>query len=230
MERKKANWELQEAITAARKTIKALEKFGKDLEPRLPAGITDGLRADLATLTGSKVVRPAFKKTAQAKTRSERAFAADGADLLSRLRYALKTCPGSTPEILKAVGVGSQVNPGKTTSVAAGLKAVIDASNAYIDVFRAAGVLESDLADAQAIMSGLLGADESQQDTEYTKKQLTEQKDAAQFRVERDVLQVASTGQIHFRKEAKKRFVFENLLPKSAVKKEKPAVSPKAAS
>lgn len=123
-------WELGEAIKAARKTIKAMESYGKDLEPRLPAGITDGLRADLATLTGSKVARPASLKAAKAKTGGERAIAKDGADLLSRVRHALKVCPASGPEVLKAVGVGVQVSPTKTDSVASSLSAVLDASKA----------------------------------------------------------------------------------------------------
>ena len=47
MERIKPNWEVSEAISSARKTVKALEKYGKELEPRLPAGAVDGLKAEL---------------------------------------------------------------------------------------------------------------------------------------------------------------------------------------
>jgi hypothetical protein len=215
MEKAKKQWELGDAIKAAQKTIKVMEKYGKELESRLPAGITEGLKNDLATLKGSKVARPAFIKTVGAKTKSERAWAKDGADLLSGLRHALKVCPQSTPEVLKAVGVGSQVNRGKTSSVAESLTAMLDAAKRYVDVFRAAGILDGDLAEARAILDNLLSADEAQQSAIDTKTEMTAQKDDAQLRIEQAVATIAATGAIHFRKQAAKRAAFDKLLPKS---------------
>ena len=227
MERIKPNWELSEAISSARKTLKALEKYGKELEPRLPAGAVDGLKADLAVMAESKVSRPAYRKTALAKTKSERTLAKEGADILSRLRYSIKVCPASTPEVLKAVGVGSQVNPGKTTSVAESLKAMVEASKVYVDIFRAAGILPDDLNEARDFMTSLLGADEAQQETQYTKKELTELKNAAQKRAEETISAVAAAGQVQFRKQPAKRAIFEKLVPKTVKKKGKPAEKPK---
>lgn len=216
MAKLKAKWELDQAVKAAKKTLRALDKYGTELEPRLPGGITEGLKNDLAFLTGAKITRPALVKTAKAKTRGEREFAKDGADLLSRLRQALKVCPQSTPEILKAVGVGSQVSPSKTASVASSLSALLDASKTYVETFRAAGILDSDLAEARDILQNLLSADEAQQEVQGTGQDMTAQKDAAQLRLEQAVATIAAAGQMQYRKEAAKRAVFENLAPRTA--------------
>jgi hypothetical protein len=218
MARIKPNWELNDAVKAARKTIKAMEKYGKELEPRLPAGITEGLKNDLSVLSGSKVARPAFIKTIGAKTKSERAWAKDGADLLSSLRRSLRVCPQSTPDVLKAAGVGSPVYPGKTASVAESLTALLDASKSYVDIFRTAGILDSDLAEARDILKNLLSADEAQQGAMDTKSEMTSQKNDAQLRIEQAVATIAAIGPIHFRKQAAKRAVFEKLLPKNKAK------------
>ena len=118
---------------------------------------------------------------------------------------------GITPEILKAVGVGSPVYPSKTDSVAESLTAMLNASRTYIEAFRTAGILDSDLAEASAVLQNLLQADDVQQGAQDTKKELTARKDAAQLRVEQAVSTIAAAGVFEFRKQAAKRAVFEKL-------------------
>jgi hypothetical protein len=123
--------------------------------------------------------------------------------------------------VLKAVGVGAQVNPGKTDSVASSFSAFLDTSKTYVDIFRTAGILDADLDEARALMNGLLCADDAQQTAIDTKKELTAQKDAAQLRIEQSVATIAAVGTMTFRKSSVPRAVFEKLAPKTPPKAKK---------
>ena len=80
------------------------------------------------------------------------------------------------------------------------------------------------MAGAKAGLDALLKADETQQETQQSAKELTAAKDAAQIRTEKNVAIVAAVGRMQFRKVAAKRAVFEKLTPAAPKKKAKAGV------
>jgi hypothetical protein len=204
-------------LTAAQANQKGLEahrlatRDRAELEPRLTAGVIDGLGADL---TGLGVVVPGV-----VQERSERNAATQGQygalarlhEIISAIRTsAVNSDLGKTEQ--KRWAVGQKVQAKVAKSVIAAGEMIAARATAAPDEARALGVLPADEAALRTAIAEARGADDAQEAKKVSAKVATRTRDETLVRIDAAVKRIGSAGLLAFRGNASKGAEYEALL------------------
>lgn len=190
------------------------------LEPRLAAGFIDGLKADANTVRAASDTAADSRGTRRGATISQNDAMASGAGLIVRIRALVRTGQPNAKQLWRDVGVGVKPN-GSVGRVTAGLRQLLNAATRFPAELRAAGVLQTDLDQAQAALDALVAADSSQEQKKLTAKQATQILTAARVRLENNLVHLVSIAGASL--PAADARLFADLLPRTSGGKTKRA-------
>lgn len=211
---KMPKWDIGETVEAGKKSTLLANEYASELNPRL--------RKDELTEHNANVTELESRRAGQQQNLVTQKSKTLGQDTeVSRLNTAIvdiRNIPRSNSapeEIKKAFGVGEKIAltiPGVTAAA----KIVLDAFKKYPEWSKDAGILESDMTRLTAMMNSLSNAGQEQDDSMYTRKAKTMDKDVLQRTVEDEVTRLSSLGALAFR-ESKPGVssLFEDLIPKA---------------
>lgn len=196
------------------------------LEPRLPAGFVDGLKADADSVRAAADSAADTRGSKRGATISQNDALAAGARLIGSIRALVRTGQPNAKQLWRDLGVGLATN-GSLGRVTAGLTQILNASTRFPAELRAAGVLQTDLDQARAALGALVAADSSQEQKKLTAKQATQALTATRVRLENNLVHLASIAGASL--SAADARLFADLIPRTAAAKKKSArVAPAA--
>jgi len=196
---KKPAWKIEETITSGTEAHELATRFKPELEPRLGAGVIDGLGADTQELRGNASDAASTRVGAKAATLDEGTALRNGALIVAAVRATIRRTFAADKAIQRSFGVGAPVNANSIGSVAAGLRIVLSAADKNPEAAREAGILPADLDDARTALAALVTADQDQAGHKLTAKQATARRAATQLRVEAAVLKIVGVATLAFR-------------------------------
>jgi len=182
------------------------------IEPRLPAGLLDGLTADLDAFDGKRAAATLASESLREATRSQDAAAKAAHAFLIAARGAVGR-NGATAAQRTAFGLKLAVKPEKVSSVVAGLDAFVDAATRYPDVARGSGLLAADVDQARALRAALAAADAAQEAKKQSRKTPTAERAELQQRIEKAVDAIVAAGTVAFVLDPTKAARFRALVP-----------------
>lgn len=188
--------EIERAARAGKEAIRLFERDAADIGDRLPSGLVEQLRGDVAVVEGAPPSTRRKRQEKRVSTRDERTTAATAAKFVARVRDAVSGS-GASAATQKAWGVGVSVKANSTTSVLAALDNVI-ARGANDGALAAVGLKPSDIARARALRDALRGADQAQRGKADESKATTKERDAAIKRAFSAAYQVGSAGALEY--------------------------------
>ena len=195
----KPKWEIERTVAYGKEARALGQQYLKDLEPRLGAGLMDGFATDLVHLEAMQTDRPIKTDQVRGLTGSQEDIAAAGAQWAADIREAVRR-RGNGAGLRRAVGVGRSIHTKSPKSVAEALGTILKAAGEHPDDLRGCGVLESDLAAGRELLASLGGASGVQDAGMVEKKDLTQEKDATQRRVEAAIEAIATAGILQYRR------------------------------
>jgi hypothetical protein len=213
-------WALGETYYSGVKALELANEFRKVIEPRLPAGLLDGLKEDLALISKAGGEAQAEIDKLKGYTGTQNENCKRGLDFCSSVKESLKRGKAS-PDCLKAAGVGTRLNPKKVSSIIGGVMAIIDAYSKFPEVFRRSGVLPSDIEKGNKILLSLNAADLVQENAKANKKRVTAERNVLRKRVESAVDVIRGVGMLQFLDNPSIAARFEELIPKKGKGKKK---------
>jgi hypothetical protein len=218
-------WESAEDYRVGLQCYELAMKYRKRLDPRLPAGLLEGLKEDLDRL--GSIGEEAPKTVARVKgfTGSQEEALKHSFVWCLAIRDALKRGKASEA-VKKAAGVGG-LFPKKRVSVAiAAVNAIVETYDRYPDVFRNCGVFPEDITEGKNLLNILQGADATQEAEKVKKKETTTLRNALRIRIEKGVDRIIGAAGMEFIKEPDILKLFIDLIPGKGKKKEKKEESP----
>ena len=197
---KKPTLASDEAVRRAESAHQHAIEDRRAIEPRLAAGLIDGVPADIALVRGildsTLVVRTATKSL----TAKQNAQAGDLAGLVSLVRAAIfRKFPGNKT-LTRKFGVGEKVTTGKVSSVTGGAEKVLAAAEKHPAETAQAAVLQSDLKELRGLLAALTTTDSVQEKSKADSKRATASRNAAVLRLQEAVKDISFAGQLAFRK------------------------------
>lgn len=196
------------------------EEFKAQLEPRLAAGLIDGLRADTAEFLGKRVEAGNALDTLKTATKEQNAAIAEALRLLRPARASVNARTEKNKSA--AFGVSKAINADKVTSVLGALEAFLQGAAKYPEVVRGAGLLTAELDTLRGLAASLASADQAQEKQKHARKIPTANRNAVQARIESAVAAISHAGQIAFAAKPDTAARFADLVPsgpKRAAKK-----------
>lgn len=185
------------------------------LEPRLPAGLLDGLAADLDAFEGKRTAAVLASEALRSATRTQDAAARTALDFLTAARGAIAR-NGASAAQRASFGLSLRPTPLKISSVVAALDAFVDGATRFPDVARDCGLLPADADQARALRTALASADAAQETQKQTRKAPTAERVALQRRIEKAVDAISAAGAVAFVLDAAAVQRFRALIPSSA--------------
>jgi hypothetical protein len=213
MSTQKPRWSAAVLLRAAEGLHPLAVKHRSVLEPRLPAGFIDGLKAD------ADAVRAAFdaaidsRGTKRGATISQNEAMANGVRLIGSIRALVRTGQPNARQLWRDIGVGAKPN-GSIGRVTAGLTRILNAATRFPAELRAAGVLQTDLDQARAAPDALVAADSTQEQKKLSSKQATQHLTAARVRLENNLVHLVSVAGVSL--PAADAKLFADLLPRTS--------------
>jgi hypothetical protein len=202
-------WTQEDALRRARTAVRLVQRNDAQITPRLSAGLIDRVNADRALLGDARDAVP--KGDQKVATATERQIADDAYDLVIAVRNAVKRSAQATPALRTAIGVGDGLRPANTKAVLDALASVV----AHASELSACGITAEDTAEASTLASQLGGADAAQKVAIDTRSNATEDRVAAQLRLEAAIDEIQAQGVLAFRKNPTLRARFERLVSSS---------------
>ncbi|MGV3625927.1 MAG: hypothetical protein ACO1OB_34275 [Archangium sp.] len=193
----RAKWSSAVVQSVGREALALASTYRAELEPRLPAGLLDGLKADLDAFDGKRADASNALGTLMTATREQNAVAEEARELLSAARTALLRSRAGAPQ-RAAFGLKLTVTEKKVSSVVAALDAFADGAAKYPDAARAAGVLPSDVESMKELRAALVAVDQAQETSKSKRKDPVEKRIAAQQRIESAIDSVINAGRMAF--------------------------------
>lgn len=188
------------------------------IEPRLPAGFIDGIKADADAVRAASDTAADSRGSKRGATINQNDALAAGTRLIGSIRALVRTGQPSAKQLWRDLGVGLATN-GSVGRVTAGLTQILNASTRFPAELRAAGVLQADLDQARAALTALVAADSTQEQKKLTAKQATQVLTATRVRLENNLVHLASIAAASL--PAADARLFADLLPRSASGKSK---------
>ncbi len=186
------------------------------LEPRLPAGLLDGLDANIATLSGQAAEAPRARAESKVATVSQNVAIKRAATLAADIRGAIKAAHSSA-EVRRAYGVGAATISTVKAARATGEQILTRAASKPEEV-REAGVLDADLAGLRAAVDAVVGADTAQENRRAAAPATTRGRNESARRLEDAVRRIAAAGQLQFSGDATRRAEYAGLVAKTAAR------------
>ncbi len=219
-------WKTADTIRVGRGALALVTEHRAAVEPRLEAGLVDGLAADLPVLEDKAAAAIGAPEVLRAATRTQDAAAAAAHAFLVAAREAIARS-GATEAQRAEFGLRLRVKPSSVPSVVAALDKFIEGATKHPAAARAASTLPSDVDTARALRAALTSADEVQETQKVARKAPVVDRNAAQLRVERAVEAIAAAGVLAHLHDPAVAALFRALRPASP--KSKAARSAKAA-
>jgi hypothetical protein len=182
-----------------------------ELEPRLGAGVIDGLAADLAAL--GMVVPGALQERAEKKAATQGQYGA--LEDLHRMISAIRTSVVNSDlpkSAQKSWAIGQPVQKRIAKSVISAGEQIAARVDAAPEEARAIGVLPADQAALKASIAAARGADDSQEAKKISAKAATRTRDETLTRISAAAKRIASVGLLAFRTSPTKLAEYEALL------------------
>ena len=205
-------WDPGQDYRSGLKAYELAKEFKKQLEPRLPAGLLEGLKEDIDVI--SSMEGDSKTKVVELKgfTGTQGQHLKRGETWTSAVREALKR--GKAPaDVCKAAGVGSKFGSGVVAAVAASIATVINAYEKFPEAFRGAGVLPSDIETGKRILVSLNSSDLIQETKKVSNTQATAGRNALRKRVEATVDMIRGMGMLEFQETPAIAARFKALVP-----------------
>jgi hypothetical protein len=211
-EAKKPKWDPGQDYRAGLKAYELAQEFKTEIEPRLPAGLLEGLKEDVSTL--GSIAGEGKTKVVEIKgfTGSQNQAISGAGEWAASVREALKR--GKAPkDVQKAAGVGSKFHS-TVDSAAASANSVLLAYEKYTGAFRDAGVLPDDIAEGKVLVAAISSAEMTQETAIAKKTASTTGRKSLRIRVEDAVDRIRGAGIMQFRKNKPETAArFEALVP-----------------
>ncbi len=208
----KAKWSLSDLPRVGRAALALAQENKAAIEPRLEAGLLDGLAADLDALDGKRAAVPLAREGLREATRNQDGAAQSALEFLSAARGAVSRS-GAAAAQRAAFGLKLKLNPGKVSSVVSALEAFIDGAARYPDAARGAGLLTADVDQARALRGALVTADALQEAKKETRKSPTAERLLLQKRVEKSIDSIINAGRLAFITQPAISARFKTLVP-----------------
>jgi len=207
-------WSSSVLQSVGREALSLAEEFKSQLEPRLGAGVLDGLKCDLDAFDGKRSDASNALGTLKLATRQQEEAIAHAIAFLSAARQAVVRAGASVAQ-RTAFGTTKKYKANNVSSVVGALDAFLVGAEKFTDFVRAAGVLPSDLDTAKALRTALIGADQSQEAQKSKRKEPTLQRNAAQLRIESAITAIINAGRLAFLTKPDVAARFKALAPSS---------------
>lgn len=208
----RTKWPTADLSRIGRGALALAEEERGTLAERLPAGLLDGLTADLDAFEGKRAAAVLAAESLREATRAQDAAVRAAHDFLVAARGAIARNRAVGAE-RAAFGLSLPLKPQKVSSVIAALDALIDGATRLPDVARNCGLIGADLDNARALRSALSTADAEQETRKQTRKTPTAERVAMQFRIEQAVDAIVAAGVLAFVAQPAKAGRFRELLP-----------------
>lgn len=199
-----------EVIQIGWKAVGFLEKYQDKLVSRLPAGLQEGLKADLTGLSGLVADAAEARTTAKGATAGQDTAAENAAAIITGIRGAVRKS-GMPASVGKAYGVGAKVDPRLVRTVLANGAVILERAAKQPEEARAAGVLDTDLAELRTLLQSLATVDEEQERIVAAKPMTTGERNKAARRVLDAVKRVSAAGELAFARDPELRAQFDAL-------------------
>jgi hypothetical protein len=210
---KKFKWELSSAINAGKRTYALASTYRSDLEARLQPDELEQLNANIIELEQRRAGQTESLIDQKAKTISQGEAIVDLHDAVIGIRGIVKGSSSVTSDILKAYGVGERLSPIVSSVIAAG-NIIITAYNENVSWSNSAGIIEADITEISELVNNLSLAEKLQNNSMFTRKAKTMNKNILQRTIEDEVTKISAIGQHIFRKkDAAVVKLFEELMP-----------------
>jgi hypothetical protein len=217
-------YEPEEDLQMGEQTLELAKKDKAKVQPRLEAGILEGLGEDLGHLREGSGNAAVLRAQKVAKTRTQNENVARVVTLVQATRNAAKAA-GLGKAVLKAMGVGRKINPGLVKSVRAAAAMVVEAYGTHTAEMRRAGILPEDIDALIGTAGSLEAADSQKEQAKVASWQGTEARKAAQLRVEQAVGLILAAAELALSEDPARLALYRAVVP-SAPKGRK---APKAA-
>ena len=223
---RKMAWALWIAVRVGEAAWKLAMDHRASLDARLPAGLIDGLGADVASLRGASAGAKAARAVKRSATLSQDEAARIGHDLAVAVRTTVRRAEPDDAAFRKAFGVGVRIEPKKVSSIEAALRTILEAAQADPEGTRATGILPEDIDEVRRVSEALSTADSTQGAKSVSSKVATKDRDEAQRRVQKAVWRIVGTTELAFRGEPQVAKLFADLIPSHLAAKEEPTTTP----
>lgn len=216
----RAKWSPKVVQTVGRAALELASKHRAELEPRLAAGLLDGLKSDLDDFENKRDDASNALGTLMAATRAQSAVAEEAVELLVAAREALRRA--RTPEkYTDEFGLKSRPNLTVVSTVRSALSAFTTAAARYPEVVRSAGLLPSDIDGMVELRNALIDVDAKQEAVKARRKEPVAARTALQVRIEKAIDAIISAGRLAFVKRPDVSQSFKALVPAPASAKKK---------
>jgi len=217
---KAVKWSSSQLQSMGREALSLVKEFRAVIEPRLPAGLIEGLENDLGGFDDKRANASNARGTLKLATRLQDEAVAHAVEFLSAARSSVMRAKAS-PVQREAFGTKRAYNVNNVGSVVAALDAFVNGAEKFPEFTRTAGVLPADLELARSLRAALVSADQSQEAQKSKRKEPTAERNAAQLRIEDAIDAIINAGRLAFMTKPEIASRFRALVPAS------PAKSPK---
>lgn len=216
-----------QARRAGEQAAELLKKDQTKLQPRLEAGVIEGLLEDVRLLSNTMSSAITARVQKKAATQAQNDTAVELAALVMALRSAVKIT-GQSAVLRKALGVGRTVSTNSVKSVLAAANMVIEAYANHADEMRASGVLPVDVETVMGLSNALANADQAQEMKKVASKLSTSERAAVQKRVEGALMKIIAAAGLEFARTDPERVAqYAALIPsKPKRRKQQPQPAP----
>ncbi len=214
--------EMENARRFGEQVIELLKSDRTKIEPRVGAGLIDGLIADLPMLRDSAVGATDARLAKKAATKGQ----TNAAELLYNLvmagRAAIKYNKLDA-EVCTRAGVGKTMNLKVVKSVLDGAEMMAQAYTQFPDPLRRAGLLPADIEQIQALRAQLTSVDVAQEAAKLTSKEKTRARNEAHLRVKAAIAAIVGAAELAFVHKPERLALYRALVPTRSAAKKAPA-------
>lgn len=193
----RSKWPVARLGEVGNGALEIMDEYRAELEPRLAAGLIDGLRADVAAFDGKVSAAKRAPAELRALTLDQNAAARAGHAFVVAVREAITRAGGTAGE-RKTFGAGLRIHARSVGDVHAGLDAILDGAAKFPELARRAGLLEADLTAARALGASLAGADAVQKRKKEGRKTPVARRTGIARRIEAAVDAIISVALVRF--------------------------------
>ena len=217
--------EFENAYRSVEMLSELLKKDRGRLEPRLGAGIIDGMFADGPLLRESTLEATSARRARRTATLGQDSAALS---LYGRVMAGRGACKRGRldRQVCNVAGVGRPMKVSVVASVLDGARAILEAYAQFPDQLRSVGVLPADIEQIRALSASLETVDAAQEHTKVTAKEKTAARNAAYKRVKDAISIIVGAAGLQFVDDPERLALYEAVLP--VQKRARPAPVPKA--
>ncbi len=214
--------EIEKTRRAGEQILELVKTDRSRLEPRLAAGLIDGLAADLPLLLDAAMQAADTRQAKKASTKTQVAAAERLQDQVMALRSVLRMRKAPA-ELCTLAGVGKPVKSGVVGSILESAALMLSAYDSRPADFRLLGVLPADIEAVRTLYGQLASADQAQEALKVTAREKTARRNAAHKRVQEAIAAIAGAAELAFLGRPDRLELYRSLVPRRPAPSRKPA-------